>query len=139
MTRIVLVEDDAALRYDLSERLVQLGYDVFSAPNGELGFDAIQDFQPDVVLSDINMPIQTGYDLMRRVKQLGVDYADVVFMFISARAAPQMVIDGLYAGADDYLTKPIDYTLLKAKLEAHLRKRDHMHDLFSRLLWRIRS
>ena len=138
MTRILVVEDDGALRYDLSEKLVQWGYEVHAEPDGGLGFDAIEDWQPDVVLSDINMPNQTGFDLMHRVNQLSADYADMIFLFVSSRSAPRMIADGICGGADDYITKPIDYALLKARLESHLRKRDKLQDQFTRLLFRIR-
>ena len=138
MTRILVVEDDGALRYDLAQKLVQWGYEVLTESDGALGFDAIEDWQPDVVLSDINMPNHTGFDLMHRVKQLSADYAGMIFLFVSSRSGPTMVADGICCGADDYITKPIDYALLKAKIESHLRKRDKMQDQFTRTLFRIR-
>ena len=124
MARILVVEDDAALRYDMSERLAQWGHDVRVASDGRIGFDAIKLWQPDLVLSDINMPNDTGFDLVRRIKRLGSEHADMAFLFISSRSSSKMIVEGLTIGADDYLTKPVDYNLLRAKVKAHLRKQE---------------
>lgn len=123
MARILVVEDDGALRYDMSQRVTEWGHVVRVASNGRQGFEAIEEWQPDMVLSDINMPDKTGFDLMRHVKAQGAEFADMAFLFISSRSTQKMIVEGFEIGADDYLTKPVDYNLLKAKLDAHLRKR----------------
>ena len=124
MARILVVEDDAALRYDMSENLARWGHDVRVASDGRMGFDAIKLWQPDLVLSDINMPNDTGFDLVRRIKRLGSEHAEMAFLFISSRSSSKMIVEGLTVGADDYLTKPVDYNLLRAKVQAHLRKQE---------------
>lgn len=131
MARIVVVEDDGALRNDIADRLNDWGYEVIEAANGRQGFDAIERFRPDLVLSDINMPMGSGFDLVERVRSLGVNYADMAFLFISGLSAPNAVAHGINRGADDYIVKPVDYGVLKAKIEAHLRKRT---DLVAKLV-----
>ena len=129
MARILIVEDDSALRYDMAETLKGWGHEVGTAADGRQGFNIIEDWQPDLVLSDINMPNGTGFDLIRHIRSLDPEYAGMAFLFISSLSAPKMVVEGLDIGADDYVTKPVDYKLLKAKLEAHLRTREAMQDM----------
>jgi DNA-binding response OmpR family regulator len=135
MTRILIVEDDGALSYDLAHKVAGWGYEVRVARDGGKGLEAIRDWQPDLVLSDINMPHTSGIDLVQNVKRLGADYADMAFLFLSSRAAPKMVVEGIRVGADDYLVKPVDYKLLQVKLAAHLRRRDKMLDKFEEKSW----
>ena len=129
MARILIVEDNSALSYDMAETLKGWGHEVGTAADGSQGFKIIKEWRPDLVLSDINMPNGTGFDLIRHIKSLDPDYAGMAFLFISALSAPKVVVEGLDIGADDYITKPVDYELLKAKLEAHLRKREAMQGI----------
>ena len=131
MSRVLIVEDDGALRQDMYEQVAGWGYDVRAECDGQGGLSAIHNWQPDLVLSDVNMPNGSGYELIRSIKALGLEYSDLAFIFISARSLPKMIVEGISIGADDYLTKPIDYALLKVKLEAHLRKREQLLGLDS--------
>ena len=131
MARIVIVEDDGALRNDIAGKLTDWGHQVMQASNGHDGFAAIEEFQPDLVLSDINMPSGSGLDLVQRVTGLGSQYADMAFLFISSLDEPKEVVYGIHCGADDYITKPIHYDLLKIKVESHLRKNSKLVDKIS--------
>jgi DNA-binding response OmpR family regulator len=116
---IVVVEDEPTLRADLAEELILNGYDVIEAQDGREGFKAIEQYQPDLVVSDINMSVENGFDLLKRIRDLGPKYADVPFLFLSALSAPAQVVEGIRLGADDYITKPVDYELLLVKIESN--------------------
>ena len=123
MACILVVEDDGALRNDLADRLTDWGHRVVQASNGRQGFDAIKTFQPDLVLADIHMPMESGFALTRRVAADDVHHADMAILLISATTDPKDVIHGIDCGASDYLPKPIDYEMLKTKIDAHLGKK----------------
>ena len=123
MVRILIAEDDGALRYDMAEIVVSWGFEVRAVAAGLAAFRLMKEWRPHLVLSDINMPHVSGFDLVRYNTTLKSDCADMVFILISAMSAPKMIDAGLHAGADDYITKPVDYNLLKAKIEEHLDKK----------------
>jgi DNA-binding response OmpR family regulator len=122
VAKILVVEDDGALRFDLSEAIVGWGHDVRATANGREGFEMFARWRPDIVVSDINMPVATGYDLLSRVQSVGATSADVTFLFLTSMSAPALVVKGIEIGADDYITKPVNYRLLKAKIDGCQRR-----------------
>ena len=140
MTTILCIEDDIHLLDDLSEELSEAGYRVEQARNGQDGLDKIQSCHPDLVISDISMPGMDGYDVLKAVRGDGKQYAQMPFIFLSALAARDERLKGLDAGADEYLTKPVDFDVLISKVQSILRmneriKRDYEEDA-ARLLER---
>ena len=130
MAKILIVEDEGALRFDLAEAIVGWGHEVSAAANGRDGFEMFVRWCPDIVVSDINMPVETGYDLLRRIQSAGATSADVTFLFLTSMSAPTLVVRGIEVGADDYITKPVDYRLLKAKIDGFQRKTYAVRDRF---------
>ena len=126
MAVLAIVEDDGPFREEIAEELRFRGHIVHEASNGEDGFALIERAQPDLVLSDIDMPRGNGFDLMRRVRSEDSKYADVSFLFLSGRNCPADVLHGLKTGADDYITKPIDFEFLGQKIDTILRKKDRL-------------
>lgn len=126
MARILVVEDDATMREDIAYTLGDWGHEVVMADDGSRGFKAIETWRPDLVLSDINMPRETGLDLVNKLAGLGTEYADMPFIFISSLKSPKAMVFGIQCGADDYITKPIDYDLLRVKINAHLKKKESL-------------
>lgn len=124
MSRVLAIDDDGALRSDLAQQLRAWGYEVIEAADGHAGLEAIVDWCPDIVLSDIDMPYMSGYDLIAAVSQAGLEHASIGFFFITSLASRQNVLSGLGVGADEYLVKPIDYEMLRSRLSGYLRKRD---------------
>ncbi len=122
MAKILVVEDDGALRFDLSEAIVGWGHDVRATANGREGFEMFAHWRPDIVISDINMPVANGYDLLGRIQSAGATSADVTFLFLTSMSAPEMVVKGIEIGADDYITKPVDCRLLKTKIDSCQRR-----------------
>ena len=126
MTKILCIEDEVPLREDIVEELQDAGHETIEAANGREGLEAIVEHRPDLVLCDIAMPVMNGRDLLTTLREKYPLYTDLPFVFLSALADPTEVIAGKDLGADDYLTKPIDFEFLLATVEAHLRQASRM-------------
>src|SRR5215210_3092068 len=117
--RILIVDDDRALRDALRRALVLGGYDTISANSGEGALAEATSAAPDAVVLDIGLPDIDGLEVCRRLRDAG---NRVPILMLTARDAVSDRIDGLDAGADDYLVKPFDVGELKARLRALLRR-----------------
>ena len=117
--RILVVDDDRSLRDALRRALTLAGYDVDLAESGQEGLTRIAAAEPDAVVLDVGMPGIDGLDVCRRLRSAG---NRVPVLMLTARESVEDRIDGLDAGADDYLAKPFDVGELKARLRALLRR-----------------
>jgi two-component system response regulator MprA len=117
--RILVVEDDRAVREALRRALTLGGYDVEVAEDGEQAIEMVVQTVPDAVVLDIGLPGIDGLEVCRRLRLLG---NRVAILILTARDVVSDRIDGLDAGADDYLVKPFDIGELKARLRALLRR-----------------
>jgi two-component system response regulator MprA len=117
--RVLLVEDDRAVRDALRRALGVAGHEVVSATSGDEALARIASGLHDVVLLDVGIPAPDGLDVCRRVRAAG-DRVPIVML--TARAAVRDRIDGLDAGADDYIVKPFDVGELKARMRAVVRR-----------------
>ncbi|WFE74961.1 response regulator [Roseinatronobacter sp. S2] len=119
---ILCCEDEPQLLRDISDELQGAGYRVVEARNGAELLARLHDCAPDLVLCDIMMPEVDGYGVLARFRRDFPRLAHVPLVFLSALSMTDAVIRGKRAGADDYLTKPIDYELLLSTIEARLRQ-----------------
>ena len=117
--RVLIVDDDRALRDALRRSLVLGGYEPEPAESGEAALVAIASRAPDAVVLDIGLPDIDGLEVCRRLRGAG---NRVPVLMLTARDAVADRIDGLDAGADDYLVKPFDVRELQARLRALLRR-----------------
>jgi len=117
--RILIVDDDRALRDALRRTLVLGGYEAETAEGGQDGLTKIATQNPDAVVLDIGMPDIDGLEVCRRLRASG---NRVPVLILTARDAIADRIDGLDAGADDYLVKPFDVGELKARVRALMRR-----------------
>jgi len=117
--RILVVDDDRSLRDALRRALTLAEYDVVLAEGGQDGLTRIATDVPDAVVLDIGMPDIDGLEVCRRLRSSG---NRVPVLILTARDAVEDRIDGLDAGADDYLVKPFDVGELKARVRALLRR-----------------
>jgi two-component system response regulator MprA len=117
--RILIVDDDRALRDALRRALVLGGYDTVPADSGEAALAEVASSAPDAVVLDIGLPDMDGLEVCRRLRGAG---NRVPVLMLTARDAVEDRIDGLDAGADDYLVKPFDVGELRARLRALLRR-----------------
>jgi len=117
--RILVVDDDRALRDALRRALSLAGYEVVLAETGQHGLTQTAGTAPDAVVLDVGLPDLDGLEVCRRLRQSG---NRVPVLMLTARDTVSDRIDGLDAGADDYLVKPFDVGELKARIRALLRR-----------------
>lgn len=121
--KILVIDDDPVLVKLTCKHLSPEGYKVRTAANGELGWDLITQIQPDLIICDWAMPDITGVTLCQRVKA-NADYPDLrvsYFILLTAHSEVNYRVLGLDAGADEFLTKPINPYELRARVRAGLR------------------
>jgi DNA-binding response OmpR family regulator len=117
---ILCIEDDAETATLIAEELVERGYRVDVEHDGRNGFAAILREPPDLVLCDVGMPVMDGFELLTRLRALAPRYADIPFVFLTALAQRDAELKGRRLGADDYVTKPVDFDILESIIEARL-------------------
>jgi two-component system response regulator MprA len=117
--RILIADDDRAVRDALRRALALGGYDVELAADGRQTLDSVAQAAPDAIVLDIGMPNVDGLEVCRRLRRAG---DRVPILMLTARDAVEDRIEGLDAGADDYLVKPFDVGELRARLRALLRR-----------------
>jgi len=119
---LMIVDDNPdVLRYIAG--IVHTQYDYISAENGREALRLLEQYAPELIISDIMMPHMDGYELMRRLKS-SERWQATPFVFLTAKADVDMRIEGLEAGADEYITKPFNSLELLARVKAVLRLRD---------------
>ena len=116
---VLIVEDSRIQARILEKNLVEAGFQVRVADNGALGLDKIREQRPTLVVSDIEMPTMTGYELCSAVKS-DPDLRTIPFILLSTLSDPQDIIKGLHCGADNYVTKPYDPQYLIGRIESLL-------------------
>src|SRR3954463_4818481 len=117
--RVLIVDDDRSVRDALRRALTLGGYDVQAAEGGQHGLTQVAATSPDAVVLDVGMPDIDGLEVCRRLRGAG---NRVPILMLTARDAVADRIDGLDAGADDYVVKPFDVGELKARLRALMRR-----------------
>ncbi len=123
--KLLCIEDDEQTASLLAEALTEFGYMVELAPDGERGLDAIFSKVPDLIICDVRMPSATGFEVRERLAAAGPAYAGIPFVFLTALADRDSELTGRRLGADDYLTKPIDYEMLDAVIQNRLRHHEN--------------
>jgi DNA-binding response OmpR family regulator len=122
LAKIRIVEDDATIRALLEMALLGAGYaDVSSTARGDEGLRMVERDKPDVLLLDVMLPGLDGFSIAKRIREIA-DLASVRIVMLTARTAPEDIVRGLEAGADDYVTKPFDRKVLLARIKAVLRR-----------------
>jgi putative two-component system response regulator len=123
LTRILLAEDDDFLRLMTKTILETSGFEVMACVNGQAALDAFPNYNPDLVVSDVSMPIRDGFGLLDGVRKL--ESGSVVpFLFLSARSEHESVMHARRMGADDYLFKPYEPDDLLDAVHARLKRRE---------------
>ncbi|HEY2536942.1 MAG TPA: response regulator transcription factor [Solirubrobacteraceae bacterium] len=117
--RVLVVDDDRAVREALRRALTLAGYETQEAADGEQALEQVVQAVPDAVVLDVGLPGIDGLEVCRRLRRLG---NRVPILMLTARDAVSDRIDGLDAGADDYMVKPFDVGELKARIRALLRR-----------------
>lgn len=121
MTKILLIEDDIALRENTAELLELSDYEVCTAPNGKLGIEKVKIENPNIIVCDIMMPEIDGYGVLEALAQ-DPTTNQIPFIFLSAKTERKEIRKGMDMGADDYLTKPFEEEELISAIESRLAK-----------------
>jgi DNA-binding response OmpR family regulator len=122
--KILIIEDNADVRENLSEILTLSGYETQTASNGKEGVQAALSHPPDIILCDIMMPELDGYGVLRILSK-NENTASIPFIFLTAKTELMDVRRGMTLGADDYITKPFDDVELLDTLEVRMQKRKY--------------
>jgi DNA-binding response OmpR family regulator len=117
--KILVVEDDANIRFGLVELLGSEGYAVEACERGDLAVEAVEKHRPALVVLDLMLPEVNGYDVCKRIRDRG--YRGPVLM-LTAKSQEMDIVVGLQSGADDYVTKPFGLRELTARIHALLRR-----------------
>jgi DNA-binding response OmpR family regulator len=119
----VVIEDEEDIRSLLSTVLAQAGFTVHGAADGESGVELVRRHQPIVTTLDVNMPGMDGFEAAKRIRAVSTTY----IVMLSARTEEIDALQGLEAGADDYVSKPFRPRELRARIDAMLRRpRQHL-------------
>jgi two-component system, OmpR family, response regulator PhoP len=117
--RLLLIEDDVALRRSLARQLEADGYRVDEAADGEDGLFQAREYPVDLAIVDLGLPKLSGLAVVQRLR---ADGRALPILILTARGSWQDKVTGLEAGADDYLVKPFEYPELAARVKALLRR-----------------
>src|SRR3974377_1239611 len=118
--KILCIEDARETAGWIAEELLDRGYEVTIAHDGRGGLAAILRVMPDLVLSDISMPAMSGFELLERLTALAPRFSTMPFVFLTALTDRDNELKGRQLGADDYVTKPIDFDVLATIIAARL-------------------
>ena len=119
--RILVIEDETDIREMLSLRLKKEKFDVLEASEGMTGLKKAQEELPDLVLLDLMLPFTSGLDILRKLRA-NRKTAQLPIIIVSAKGEESDVIVGLELGADDYVAKPFNMSILLARINALLRR-----------------
>jgi DNA-binding NarL/FixJ family response regulator len=117
---ILCIEDDRETAALVAEDLCDRGFKVTVAQGGQEGLLAIMKATPDLVLCDMSMPTMTGFEVLERLKEFAPSLGRIPFVFLTALADRNNELKGRRLGADDYITKPIDFDRLELIINARL-------------------
>ena len=121
--KILIIEDDTAILETTVEFLNEEGFDVSTAINGVEGIQKAIEIIPDLIISDISMPLKNGYEVCKTLQSYP-DTSTIPFIFLTAKIQKDDIRLGMQLGADDYLSKPFDYSELLKSIKIRLDKND---------------
>lgn len=118
--KVLVVEDEKKLLYTLVDFLTIQGYDVLQAEDGEHALEQMREYmhEIDIVLLDIMLPGKNGYEVLKELRK----FSAVPVIVLTAKAEVDDQVEGFECGADDYITKPYSLAVIKAHMEAVLKR-----------------
>ncbi|MHB1049426.1 MAG: ATP-binding response regulator [Bacteroidota bacterium] len=127
---ILLVDDENDLLEIVGSILEIEGYTVIQANSVDIAIERIKSVLPDIIISDITMPVKTGFDLLTYVRSQH-HLQNIPFIFLTAHADIESIKTGKELGIDDYMTKPVDFYLLVSTIKGKLRRKEELSKAFS--------
>jgi putative two-component system response regulator len=122
---LLVVEDDPAMLVAFRDVLNGAGFRVITAQNGQVALERLETVKPDLILSDISMPVMDGYQLFEAVREKPGG-AVIPFIFLTARGTREDIFAGKSLGADDYITKPVTTRELLSAVKARIQRSDEL-------------
>lgn len=116
--KIMVVDDDPAIRHLIHRFFTYNNYQIEVAENAKTAREIFQRFKPDLVILDVNLPDDSGFNLCQEIRQ-----TDIFVLMLTCLTDANYILEGFERGADDYQTKPFNLQILKAKIEALLKRR----------------
>jgi putative two-component system response regulator len=120
MGKILVIEDTISIQMLVKKLLVDMGHEVIQATNGVEGLEKFHTYKPDLVVTDIMMPLMNGFEVCRKIKESGETRLTPVVM-ITALDDEESQIKGIEAGAEDFLTKPFNRNIFQARIATSLK------------------
>ena len=117
--RLLVIEDDATLRESLARQLAEAGFAIEQAADGKEGLYYAEEYPIDLAIIDLGLPEISGLDIIKKVREEGKAYP---ILILTARDRWEDKVDGLSAGADDYVVKPFHFEEVSARVNALLRR-----------------
>ena len=117
--RAIVIEDDVDIQQQIVERLKSEGFAVDSADNGDEGLYLVQEYPADVAIIDLGLPKMSGLEVINRLRERG---SKIPILILTARGRWQDKVEGLDAGADDYLVKPFHHEEMMARIRVLIRR-----------------
>ncbi|HEM5093553.1 TPA: response regulator transcription factor [Streptococcus suis] len=118
MQKILVIEDDKTISQLVAKNLINWGYQVQEVQDFQMVLEQMEDFQPHLILLDIGLPFFNGYYWCQEIRKI----SRVPIMFLSSHDQPMDIVMAINMGADDYVTKPFEMTVLLAKIQGLLRR-----------------
>lgn len=118
---IMLVEDNSDFRYYLNDSL-QSKFNILEAENGSIALETLKTKQPDLIVSDVMMPVMDGLTFCSKIKT-APSFSHIPIILLTAKSTQQDQLDGLHQGADEYITKPFNLEILEARIDYLLAQR----------------
>ena len=118
--KILCIEDDRETAALIAEELVERGFEVVLANGGQEGLQAMMKSPPDLILCDVSMPIMTGFEVLKALNEMAPRFGKIPLVFLTALVDRDDELKGRRLGADDYVTKPIDFDRLAAIIQSRL-------------------
>lgn len=129
MWKIVIIEDDLALRENTMEFLHEEGYEAYAASDGAAGVQLVLEVMPDLILCDINMPVMDGFEVLKTLQGIS-STLPIPFIFMTAKTQKEEVRYGMQLGVDDYITKPFSFDELISTIKVRIAKYEKVHNTY---------
>ena len=113
---ILIIDDDEKLNRLLSDYLNDFGYRTLSAVHPEAGLNRLKEASPNLVILDVMMPGMNGFEVCKAIRQT----SDVPIIMLTAKVEESDIVSGLELGADDFITKPVDFNSLKDTIKTRI-------------------
>ena len=127
---VLIVDDNDDIRFYIKDNL-RASYIVYEAMDGKEGWKKAQEFQPDIIISDIMMPGMNGMDLCYKIKN-DVRTSHIPVILLTARSAEEQKLEGFETGANDYITKPFSFEMLQSRIKSLLAHQENLRRLFQK-------